>query len=93
MTKFRKRPIEVEAFQLGVDNIPEWFEKAQQRNIAYLKKGDHLFSLPQQLRCSIFIAGNEVIVKYGDYIIKGDQGVVYPIKQKKFEEEYEKVGE
>ena len=30
--KFRKKPVVIEAFQLGIDNMPDWFTDAVAKN-------------------------------------------------------------
>lgn len=77
---YRKKPVEVEAFKIGSDDIPEWFSKELQAgNVSYNE--------------AFYIKTLEGVMKAdnGDYIIKGVKGEIYPCKPDIFEATYEKV--
>ena len=77
---YRKKPVEVEAFKIGSDDIPEWFsEELQAGNVSYNE--------------AFYIKTLEGVMKAdnGDYIIKGVKGEIYPCKPDIFEATYEKV--
>jgi hypothetical protein len=99
MARYRKKPVVVEAFQMtrerreGNSEWPEWLHKAWQLP----------FSAPGCLSCEDYPNSNGTdrlvirtlegvhIVSWGDYIIKGVQGELYPCKPDIFEATYEKV--
>lgn len=79
MKKYIKRPIEVEAFQSGVDDIPNWaIGKIYVRHDS--TTGKNLFSIQT--------SEGEMCFVVGDYIIKGIKGEIYPCKKDIFEETY-----
>ena len=85
MTKYRKKPVVIEANELTTDSI-ERLEKWCNGNI----KG---ISLPIEKRCiDIWTLEGEMRADMGDYIIKGIQGEFYPCKPDIFELTYEPVG-
>ncbi|AXH71158.1 hypothetical protein BSP36_113 [Bacillus phage BSP36] len=85
MSKYRKKPVEVEAFLFNVDPYPDWFsEKVESRNIVVGYEGDSAFCLIPTLEGQMYGSA-------GDYIIRGIQGEIYPCKADIFEATYEKV--
>lgn len=90
MGKYRKRPIEVEAFQLNSKGLIEedWFWDAVTRNdIIILNFGED----PKDASCIIKTLEGDMIAHTGDYIIKGINGEIYPCKEDIFNKVYEKV--
>jgi len=96
MTKYIKKPVEIEAFQYDGDlkgsngeyYVPEWAVKAFKDGIMYYDSLD--CNTPP---CELFIRtleGNHH-VSVGDYVIKGVKGELYPCKPDIFEETYEEV--
>lgn len=82
--KYRKKPVEVEAFQLGFDQTPEWFKETSgaDREVRFCTyKGVHC--------CEIETLEGVMTAYVGDYIIKGVQGELYPCKADIFEATYE----
>lgn len=92
--KYRKKPLIIEAFQMNLDDRwdnsewPQWLHKAWQleqheKNAFYCKNGGE----------PVFIhtLEGEYIVTFGDYIIQGIQGELYPCKPDIFEATYEAV--
>lgn len=82
MARYRKRPVEVEAFQLlngHVDDWPWWAREDDRITI----HGDH-----------VEIATLEGVMRgdIGDYVIRGVKGELYPCKPDIFEQTYELVG-
>lgn len=75
--KYRKKPVEVEAFRLGIDSIPDWFE-----SIFTYGDGEMITAL-------IYTLEGVMRAEYGDYIIRGVQGEIYPCKPDIFEATYE----
>lgn len=95
--KFRKKPVVVEAFQMTFarrqDNSewPEWL------NFAWQKDKDEPGALcPRDFPDSdgtdpleIVTLEGVLLVSFGDWIIRGVQGEIYPCKPAIFEETYE----
>ena len=77
---YRKKPVEVEAFKIGSDDIPEWFSKELQAGNVSYNEAFYIKTL-----AGVMKADN------GDYIIKGVKGEIYPCKPDIFEATYEKV--
>ncbi|MEG0133859.1 hypothetical protein [Clostridium sp.] len=98
MAKYKKKPVEVEAFKYDGDlinskgefYIPEWAIEAYKNKDMYFDSFDSL-SPPTEL----FIKTLEGIhhASVGDYIIKGVQGELYPCKPDIFKQIYEEVVE
>ena len=89
--KYRKKPIVVEAFQFGVDDMPDWFKLNEGVNWYNLAK---MVSTQDQDLGSIYclIDTLEGVMRgdYGDYIIKGVHGELYPCKPEIFHQTYER---
>ena len=80
--KYRKKPVVVEAFQLGIDYMPDWFMDKVTTNDIILHPGP-----------TADIATLEGIMhaNFGDVIIKGIEGEIYPCKLDIFMNTYEAV--
>lgn len=100
--KYRKKPVEVEAFQMtkarGNDNSewPEWLHEAWSKSPT--EKGALFYSADGCLEgepTTLFIQTLEGTQKVGwnDYIIRGVKGEIYPCKPEIFEMTYEIVPE
>ena len=93
MALYRKKPVIIEAFKLGIDPFPDWFvEKVKNQEIFI----ESLLSVQPVNTCYCEIHTPEGIMgAYGgeDYIIKGTQGEIYPCKVNIFCEIYEEVEE
>ena len=94
MGKFRKKPVVIEAFKLGVDSIPDWFmDKVTDRTVTLLS--DRPISSPfdheHQTMADIETLEGTHRANHGDYIIKGGKGELYPCKPDIFQMTYEKV--
>lgn len=99
--KYRKKPVVVEAFQMTRErrqynrDWPEWLNRAW----------NELWPTPGALSCENFphSDGNDrlkiatlegpLVVEWGDYIIQGVKGEIYPCKPDIFEATYEPAGE
>lgn len=87
MATYRKKPVQIEAFQFheGLDysngTVPEWFADAvfKGRILDYYDNAE-ILTLEGVMRADV-----------GDYIIKGVEGEIYPCKPHIFEMTYEKV--
>lgn len=89
MTKYRKKPVVIEAFKWtgGHDQTedPKWIVEAIENGTVDIKSTtDGLY---------LYIKTLEGIMEasQGDYIIKGIQGEIYPCKPDIFEQTYELV--
>lgn len=76
--KYQKRPVQVEAFQWGVDEVPMWF--ATHKGVR---------SSGKNLRLKV--SDGWITVYQNEYIIKGVHGEIYSCKLDIFEETYIKV--
>lgn len=85
MTKYRKKPIEIEAWQFnGEDGLswPRWIHE-------YENAGGLCFWAYGKL--TIPTLEGAMIASPGDWIIKGIKGELYPCKPDIFEQTYEEV--
>lgn len=48
--KFRKKPVVIEAFQLGIDNMPDWFMDAVASNDVILHGTSACFFITRMIR-------------------------------------------
>ena len=97
MPKFRKKPVVIEAFQMThkrrASNAgwPEWMHAAWQKeretpgSLYPTKKGTGTGTL------SIGTLEGQHLVSWGDWIIRGVQGELYPCKPAIFDATYEPV--
>ena len=85
--KYRKKPVVIEAFRIGIDYIPDWFmDNVTDRKIT-------LHSSPEGTTADIETLEGIMHANYGDFIIKGVAGEIYPCKPDIFMETYEAVEE
>ncbi len=82
MTKYRKKPVVIDAWQLTKENIeagiPDWIDTDQ---VSIFGEANAFAEIP--------LFELTMRVNYGDYIIKGVQGEFYPCKPDIFEATYE----
>ena len=94
MAKYRKKPVMIEAFQLGVgDFAPDWFMDALRQG-TITKYGDDTrspfdISPDPTIYCDIETLEGTHRANSGDYIIQGVNGELYPCKPDIFEKTYE----
>lgn len=91
MTRFRKKPVEVEAFQIGMHTMadkdyPEWFADAIASGEVFQKRNPDY-----PVECSIRTLEGDMDANLGDYVIRGVKGELYPCKPDIFEQTYEEV--
>lgn len=96
MAKYRKKPVEIEAFQYdgdlknsdGIYYVPDWAVKALEENVMFYDVLD--MDYPREL----FIKTLEGIhhVSVDDYVIQGVNGELYPCKPDIFKKTYEHTG-
>ncbi len=89
--KYRKIPIEIEAFRLGIDFIPDWFMDKVSSNEIILYGKSTGFQHYDDTNADIQTLEGVMHANYGDYIIKGIQGEIYPCKPEIFKNTYERV--
>lgn len=82
--KFVKKPVVIDAFQLGIDSIPDWFMDKVTTNDVILH-GDW-----KDLReAEIKTLEGTMLAGKGDFVIKGVAGEIYPCKPEIFHACYE----
>ena len=89
--KYRKKPVEIEAFRLGIDYMPDWFMDRVTTNDIILRPG--LIPDVRNLLAEINTLEGVMRADYGDFIIRGVEGEIYPCKPDIFVKTYEKVCE
>ena len=88
MAQYRKKPVVIEAFKYGIDPRPDWFNDKVTANeiITFISLEDS-----SVYYCEIKTLEGVMRGDYGDYIIKGVKGEIYPCKPDIFEMTYELV--
>lgn len=91
MTKYRKKPVVIEAFQLNERGLVEedWFWDAVSANEIITHNFGKNYA--DSAWCEIKTLEGVMIAHVGDYIIQGVQGEIYPCKSDVFHATYEKV--
>lgn len=98
MSRYRKKPIEVEAWLLTTENIKEMYELVNQVKIDSsdpswedeINKCIEIGLTVPTLEDGVDKRAKHV-ANIGDYIIKGLQGELYPCKPDIFKATYEKI--
>ena len=87
--KYRKKPIVIEAFKLKNKGLikEDWFWDAVQNGTINPHNFETFNSRPAW--CEINTLEGTMIVRAGDYIIRGIDGEIYPCKAEIFEKTYE----
>lgn len=88
--KYRKKPVVIEAFQLGIDYIPDWFMDKVTSNDVILHGTSSGFEHHDDINADIKTLEGVMHANFGDFIIKGVKGEVYPCKPDIFYATYEK---
>lgn len=95
--KYIKKPVVIEAFKMGIDSHPDWFQdKVTDGSVTTHLVTEKRFNDPfqfQETYCLIYTLEGVMKGNYGDYIIKGVQKEIYPCKPDIFEKTYEIVSE
>lgn len=92
--RYRKKPVEIEAFRLTDDPdriAPEWFTQAVEDGKVYIDRSlldghMHVYG------CTIETLEGRMQARLGDYIIQGLRGELYPCKPDIFMKTYDLVG-
>lgn len=88
---YRKKPVVVEAFQLRIDYIPDWFmNKVTDRTVTLHGLSSGFIHVPDT-NADIETLEGVMHANYGDYIIRGVNGEIYSCKPDIFEKTYEEV--
>lgn len=88
--QYRKRPVVVEAFRLGYDDVPDWFMDEVSRGGSVLYRYTTEDGI-EKTEAAIKTLEGTMLADHGDYVIKGIQGECYPCKPDIFEATYEEV--
>jgi hypothetical protein len=100
--KFRKKPITVEAFQwkgVGMirdvgESFPPWFKEARKKERLQPHWGlDKKGRMQLTEHLEIVTPEGVMVCRFGDWIIQGVQGELYPCRADIFEKTYERVEE
>lgn len=95
--KARKKPIEVECFQLGGKVIPDWFfNKVITNEITLMNtavRKEPFQDTASTVYADIRTLEGTMRANNGDWIIQGVNGEIYPCKPDIFEKTYDLVGE
>lgn len=89
MTTFRKLPVEIEAFRLG-DEWPEWWADAVSANKVITNNNDGSWRSGPDNALIQTLEGT-MSASFGDWIIRGVKGEIYPCKPDIFAATYEPV--
>ncbi len=82
--KFRKKPIEIEAFLWeGTAESHDWLRKWTEARVNLVTEG----------RLQVLTLEGAIYASVGDWIVKGIQGEFYPCKPDIFEDTYELISE
>ena len=90
MAKYRKKPVVIDAFRLDGNlftrEYPAWWVEAQDRTATMVVpvSGKTLYAMIKTLE-------GDMRADYGDWIIRGVNGELYPIKDEIFRKTYEVV--
>lgn len=85
--KYRKKPVVIEAFQLGVDVEPDWFKTRVGKDVTYVDPEPFVAGAPSDVL--IKTLEGTMRANYYEWIIKGVKGEIYPCKPDIFEATYE----
>jgi hypothetical protein len=97
MPQYRKRPIVIEAFQLTIETRQNNVDWPQWAHIAWNKDRGEIGSLYPTEKgtadgtMSIKTLEGKMRVSFGDYIIQGVHGEIYPCKEEIFKATYESL--
>jgi hypothetical protein len=91
MAKYRKKPVAIDAFRLGIDYIPDWFMDAITENTVILHGTSSGFDHVPDTNADIYTLEGRHHANYGDYIIRGVKGEIYPCKPDIFAMTYEEI--
>ncbi|CAI3304274.1 hypothetical protein CIRMBP1205_00598 [Enterococcus cecorum] len=85
---YKRKPIVVEAIQYTPETLTECLQFLKDNKARYVR-----CVLASVVEIKLITLEGSMTVKYGDYIVKGVQGEVYPCKPEIFEAIYENYGD
>lgn len=95
--KYVNKPMVVEAFQFGVEEEPDWFVRHDKEGCVkrMYQSGNPISDNYYRYKVIIYNKCREDFqtVSYGDMVIKGIQGEIYPCKKDIFDASYEAYNE
>lgn len=90
--KYRKRPVVIDAFKLGTDSFPDWFsDKVTDRTVTLRGTSDGFYD-GHDVNADVKTLEGVMHANYGDYVIRGIAGELYPCKPDVFVATYEPIG-
>ena len=89
VSKFRKKPVVIEAIQWTGSNLLQVIQHTGQHASATHLKWDEYAELVHTCGLKIFTLEGKMTAEIGDWIIKGVKGECYPCKPDIFELTYE----
>lgn len=93
MPKFRKKPVVIEAFRVGLDKPDVWWKKAVDIGLAKLVFENISPAHVTLSHAEIFTLEGTMRADKGDWIIRGVKGELYPCKPDIFSATYERAGD
>ncbi len=84
--KFRKKPVEIEAWQFNGENglhWPNWIHNYDRDGKVVFWSNENILTIPT--------LEGQMFASKGDWIIKGIKGEIYPCKPDIFDMTYEKI--
>ena len=87
--KYKKKPVVIEAFRLGYDCMSDWFADAITENRVILRGTSSGFYHADDTSADIETLEGQMHACYGDFIIQGVKGEIYPCKPDIFFATYE----
>ena len=91
--RYRKKPVEIEAYQLTSESLkwrggwPQWLQDAENKSTIYFFYGGGIQGLAAQINTLEGVMNCAM----NDWIIQGVNGELYPCKPDIFEKTYEPV--
>lgn len=83
---YKIKPIEVDAFRLGIDYIPDWFMDGMIHNEIILRSASRY-----DISAEIETLFGVIYVSHGDYVIRGINGEIAACKADTFEMIFKKT--
>jgi hypothetical protein len=88
--QYRKKPVVIEAFRLGHDSMPDWFCDARTANVVTTHNRDDRWRGGPDYAL-IRTPEGTMRAEFGDFIVRGIKGELYPVKPDIFAATYEPV--
>ena len=91
MTKYRKKPIVVEAVQITYDTAQEIAKDLGSKVVSLVTFEEDFLTDDAHTVLSIHTLEGNMRARESDYIVKGIKGEFYPVKKDIFDATYEKL--